>query len=242
MAWGRRSWPASRRGCPPVPDVTPLRVVIADDHYLVREGVRQLLELDASVQVVATASDAAELVAAVRAYGPDVVMTDIRMPPTHTMEGVEVAHQLRSTYPSLGVVVLSNHADAGYALELFRDGTDHLAYLLKDRVGDRDQLLAAVRAVARGGSVIDPTVVEGLLTRRARQQQSPIGRLTARERDVLEAMASGLSNTAIAERLHLSVSGVEKNVNAIFLKLDLRSEPSVHRRVGAVLAYLSHPG
>lgn len=224
-----------------MPD-TPLRVVIADDHYLVREGVRQLLELDGAVQVVATAPDGPALVAAVDAHRPDVVVTDIRMPPTHTMEGVEAAHRLRAAYPSLGVVVLSNHADAAYALELFRDGTEFVAYLLKDRVGDRDQLLAAVRAVASGGSVIDPTVVDGLLSRRARQQQSPLSRLTDREREVLEAMASGLSNTAIGERLHLSVSAVEKNVNAIFGKLDLRSEPSLHRRVGAVLAYLANPG
>lgn len=225
-----------------MPDVAPLRVVIADDHYLVREGVRQLLELDGAVRVVATVSDVPDLVAAVEAHRPDVVVTDIRMPPTHTMEGVEAAHQLRETHPSLGVVVLSNHADAAYALELFRDGTEHLAYLLKDRVGDRDQLLAAVRAVADGGSVIDPTVVDGLVARRSRQQRSPLSQLTDREREVLEAMASGLSNTAIASRLHLSVSAVEKNVNAIFGKLDLRSEPSVHRRVGAVLAYLAHPG
>lgn len=224
-----------------MPD-TPLRVVIADDHYLVREGVRQLLELDGAVQVVATAPDGPALVAAVDAHRPDVVVTDIRMPPTHTMEGVEAAHRLRAAYPSLGVVVLSNHADAAYALELFRDGTEFVAYLLKDRVGDRQQLLGAVRAVAAGGSVIDPTVVDGLLSRRARQQQSPLSRLTDREREVLEAMASGLSNTAIGERLHLSVSAVEKNVNAIFGKLDLRSEPSLHRRVGAVLAYLANPG
>jgi DNA-binding NarL/FixJ family response regulator len=224
-----------------VPDPA-LRVVIADDHYLVREGVRQLLELDGAVHVVATASDVPGLLAAVDTHRPDVVVTDIRMPPTHTMEGVEVAHRLRAADPSLGVVVLSNHADAAYALELFRDGTEYVAYLLKDRVGDREQLVGAVRAVASGGSVIDPTVVEGLLSRRSRQQQSPLSRLTDREREVLEAMASGLSNTAIASRLHLSVSAVEKNVNAIFGKLELRSEPSVHRRVGAVLAYLANPG
>jgi DNA-binding NarL/FixJ family response regulator len=224
----------------PVPD-HPLRVVVADDHYLVREGLRQLLEVDDAVQVVATASDAAELRAAVAHEEPDVVVTDIRMPPTHTVEGIEVAHTLRAERSTLGVVVLSHHADAAYALELFRDGTEYLAYLLKDRVGDREQVLGAVRAVAVGGSVIDPTVVEGLLNRRSRQEQSPVSRLTARERDVLEAMAAGLSNGAIAERLHLSVSAVEKNVNAIFVKLDLRNEPSVHRRVGAVLAYLAHP-
>ena len=219
-----------------------LRVVVADDHYLVREGLRQLLEVDGAVDVVATASDVPQLLAAVQAQAPDVVVTDIRMPPTHTMEGIEVAHALRADDPRLGVVVLSHHADAAYALELFRDGTEGLAYLLKDRVGDRQQVLGALQAVAAGGSVIDPTVVEGLLNRRSRQERSPVSLLTARERDVLEAMASGLSNSAIAERLHLSVSAVEKNVNAIFTKLDLRNEPSVHRRVGAVLTYLAHPG
>jgi DNA-binding NarL/FixJ family response regulator len=223
-----------------VPDQAP-RVVIADDHYLVREGLRQLLEIDDAARVVATADDVPGLVTAVERHAPDVVVTDIRMPPTHTMEGIEAAHRLRASFPSLGVVVLSHHADAAYALELFRDGTDHLAYLLKDRIGDRDQVLGAVHAVTAGDSVIDPTVVEGLLNRRSRQEQSPVSRLSGRERQVLEAMAAGLSNGAIAERLHLSVSAVEKNVNAIFLKLELRNEPSVHRRVGAVLAYLAHP-
>lgn len=224
-----------------MPEGVSLRVVIADDHYLVREGVKQLLELDGAARVVATAADVPELVASVEAHEPDAVVTDIRMPPTHTLEGVEAAHLLRARWPALGIVVLSNHADADYALELFKEGMSGLAYLLKDRVGDREQLLAAVRAVAAGGSVVDPVVVEGLVHRRARHDASPLARLTERERDVLEGMASGLSNGAIARQLHLSVSAVEKNVNAIFSKLELADEPSVHRRVGAVLAYLAHP-
>lgn len=225
-----------------MPDAAPLRLVVADDHYLVREGVRQLLEVDSGVRVVGTAADLPELLALVETHRPDVVVTDIRMPPTHTMEGIEAAHRLRRAWPSLGVVVLSNHAEAAYALELFRDGMEGFAYLLKDRVGHRDQILAAVRSVADGDSVVDPVVVDGLLHRQARQDASPLSRLTEREREVLEAMASGLSNGAIAVRLHLSVSAVEKNVNAIFTKLGFGSEPSLHRRVGAVLAYLAHPG
>lgn len=218
-----------------------LRVVLADDHYLVREGTRQLLELDGQVVVLASVENAVRLMAAVDEYEPDVVITDIRMPPTHTLEGIEAAHRLREKRSDLGIVVLSNHVDPDYALALFKDGMAGLAYLLKDRVGDRDQLLAAARAVAAGESVIDPAVVEGLVHRRSRQESSPLRRLTDRERDVLEAMAAGLSNSAIAARLHLSISAVEKNVNAIFTKLGLVDEPTTHRRVGAVLAFLAHP-
>lgn len=219
----------------------PMRVVVADDHYLVREGTRQLLELHGEVIVVATVSNAELLHAAVAKHAPDAVMTDIRMPPTHTLEGIAAAHRIRAAWPSIGVLVLSNHADTDYALQLFAHGMSGLAYLLKDRVGDRDQLLAALRAVVAGESVIDPVVVEGLVHRRARQQTSPLSRLTDREREVLEVMAAGRSNAAIAAQLHLSVSAVEKNVNAIFSKLGLIDEPSTHRRVGAVLAFLAHP-
>lgn len=180
-----------------------------------------------------------ELLATAEESRPDVVVTDIRMPPTHHLEGIEAAHELRARYPKLGVVILSNHADYGYALELFKDGTQHLAYLLKDRVGDRAELLRAIRETAERGSVVDPIVVEGLVSRGGREGRSSIDSLTPREREVLEQMAGGRNNAAVAEALHLSVSAVEKNVNSIFAKLGLSEERSTHRRVAAVLAYLA---
>ena len=215
----------------------PLRVIVADDHYLVREGVRQLLELGGEVEVVAGVGTAVELLDAVGKQPVDVVLTDIRMPPGHHLEGIEAAHTLRAQHPEIGVVVLSAHADDAYALELFRDGTAGLAYLLKDRVGDRSELLRAVHAVAAGGSVIDPLVVEAMLRRRSRARGSVLERLTPRERDVLEQMATGRSNPAIGEQLFLSVSAVEKNITAIFTKLGLTEERTQHRRVAAVLAF-----
>lgn len=224
-----------------MPDQTPphpLRVVIADDHYLVREGTRQLLQLDVAIEVVDCVGDAEELLAAADRLRPDVVVTDIRMPPSHRLEGIEAAHRLRELYSSIGVVVLSSHADQEYALALFENGTSGLAYLLKERVGDREELLRAIRETAAGRSVIDPVVVEGLLERRARHEKSRVALLTARERQVLEAMAGGRTNAAIADSLHLTVSAVEKNINAIFTKLDLSEEPTTHRRVAAVLAFL----
>jgi DNA-binding NarL/FixJ family response regulator len=204
----------------------------------VREGVRQLLELGGEVVVVAGVGTAVELLDAVERQPVDVVLTDIRMPPGHHLEGVEAAHALRERHPEIGVVVLSAHADEAYALDLFRDGTTGLAYLLKDRVGDRSELLRAVQAVAAGGSVLDPLVVEAMLRRRSRANGSVLDRLTPRERDVLEQMASGRSNPAIGEQLYLSVSAVEKNITAIFTKLGLTEERTHHRRVAAVLAYL----
>jgi DNA-binding NarL/FixJ family response regulator len=218
----------------------PIRVILADDHYLVREGTRQLLELGGEVTVVAAAADAAELLAAVQRQPADVVVTDIRRPPGHHMEGIEAAHAIRADHPDVGVVVLSNHADDAYAIELFRDGTAGLAYLLKDRVGDRDELLGAVRATAAGGSVIDPVIVESLVRRQTRRDSSRLEELTDRERSVLEQMAIGRTNGSIAEALHLSVSAVEKNINSIFTKLGLAEEAHVHRRVAAVLAFLAH--
>jgi DNA-binding NarL/FixJ family response regulator len=216
----------------------PLRVIVADDHYLVREGVRQLLELGGEVQVVAGVGTAVELLDAVGRQPVDVVMTDIRMPPGHHLEGIEAAHAVRAHHPGVGVVVLSAHAEEAYALELFRDGTAGLAYLLKDRVGDRSELLRAIRAVAAGESVIDPLVVEAMLRRRSKATGSVLERLTPRERDVLEQMATGRSNPAIGETLFLSVSAVEKNITAIFTKLGLTEERTHHRRVAAVLAFL----
>jgi DNA-binding NarL/FixJ family response regulator len=217
----------------------PLRAIIADDHYLVREGTRRLLEQSGQVAVAAAVGTADELLDAAGRLRPDVVVTDIRMPGGRWragMEGIDVAHRIRAAHPGAGIVVLSAFADALYAFELFKDGTGGYGYLLKDRVGDLAELLDALRAVATGGSVIDPKVVEGLLARRAvRGQGDP---LTPREQDVLREMAHGRSNGGIARALSVSVSAVEKNVNSIFTKLGLESSPDTHRRVAAVLAYL----
>jgi DNA-binding NarL/FixJ family response regulator len=227
-----------------------LQIVIADDNYLVREGTRQLLEASGEVTVQAAVGSAPELLDAVRRRRPDAVLTDIRMPvpaaangdQTPAMEGIDAAHAIKMSEPRVGVVILSQYADESYAFELFRNGTAGLAYLLKDRVGDLDQLLSALRAVAAGGSVIDPQVVDALVSRRARLQSSPVARLSPRELDVLREMAQGRGNAGIARALHLSESSVEKHVNAIFTKLDLASEQQVHRRVAAVLTFLRDAG
>jgi DNA-binding NarL/FixJ family response regulator len=218
--------------------VLPLRVVIAEDHYLVREGTRRLLEDSGAVEIVAAVGTAADLLDAVRRLTPDAVITDIRMPPGHHMESIEAAHAIRAAHPSVGVVVLSQHADSVYAFELLKDGASGLAYLLKDRVGELDELLRALREVVLGRSVIDAQIVEGLVGRRARRAASSLERLTPREREVLREMASGRTNAGIAEALVLSESAVEKHVNAIFAKLGLSAEHQVHRRVAAVLAFL----
>jgi DNA-binding NarL/FixJ family response regulator len=216
----------------------PLRVVIAEDNYLVREGTRRLLEDSGEVDIVAAVGTAADLLDAVQRLTPDAVITDIRMPPGHHMEGIEAAHAIRATYPSVGVVVLSQHADSVYAFELLKDGASGLAYLLKDRVGELDELLRALREVVLGRSVIDVQIVEGLVLRRARRAASSLEGLTPREREVLRAMASGRTNAGIPETLFLSESAVEKHVNGIFAKLGLSAEHQVHRRVAAVLAFL----
>jgi DNA-binding NarL/FixJ family response regulator len=216
----------------------PLRVVIAEDNYLVREGTRRLLEDSGEVNIVAAVGTADDLLDAVQRLTPDAVITDIRMPPGHHMEGIEAAHAIRATYPSVGVVVLSQHADSIYAFELLKDGASGLAYLLKDRVGELDELLRALREVVLGRSVIDVQIVEGLVLRRARRAASSLEGLTPREREVLRAMASGRTNAGIAETLFLSESAVEKHVNGIFAKLGLSAEHQVHRRVAAVLAFL----
>lgn len=218
-----------------------LRVVVAEDHYLVREGTRQAL-LRAGLEVVAAVSNALELEQVVVREAPDVVVTDIRMPPDHGTEGLDAAQRLRVTHPRVGVVVLSQYADAAYAMRLLADGTDGRAYLLKDRVGDPAQLVAAVRAVADGGSVIDPDVVATMVAQSSRRTRSPLRDLTDRERDVLELMAQGRTNTGIAEALHLSTSTVEKHSTSLFQKLGLSDEPQVHRRVAAVLAFLHDQG
>lgn len=216
-----------------------IRVVIAEDHYLVREGTRRLLESSGDVEVVAAVEDTDALLRAVEHLHPDAVITDIRMPPDHQMEGIEAAHTIRDRYPDMGVVVLSQYATSRYAFELFRDGTTGMAYLLKDRVGDVDELLRALEQVTTGGSVVDPQVVEGLMRRRQRLAGSLLDTLTERERDVLARMAEGESNATIAESLFISLSAVEKHINAIFAKLALSpDETERHRRVAAVLTFL----
>jgi DNA-binding NarL/FixJ family response regulator len=214
-----------------------LCVVIAEDNYLVREGVRRLLEDSGRVSVEAVTANADELLSAIRRRAPDAVITDIRMPPSHHMEGIAAARTIRAEHPEIGVVVLSQHTDESYALELFRDGTSGLAYLLKDRLGDVDDLVHALHEVASGGSVVDPAVVETLVSRHTRVAASPLSMLTSREIDVLREMAQGKTNAGIEQALHLSASTVEKHVNSIFGKLQLADEP-VHRRVVAVLRFL----
>lgn len=215
--------------------------VLADDHYLVREGLRQLLESAGTVSVVTAAGNAGELLDAVRRFRPDVVISDIRMPgPSFRpgFEGIDAAHRIRAEYPEIGVVILSQYRDALFAFELFRHGSEGLAYLLKDRIGNLDELLGAINAVRSGGSVIEPKVVNGLVARHIRRGGAAPGELTPREREVLGEMALGKSNAGIARSLHLSVSAVEKNVNTIFHKLGLENTPDVHRRVAAVVKYL----
>jgi len=216
-----------------------IRVVLAEDHYLVREGVRRLLEAEPDLEVAAVCGDLDSLLAAVEAEHPDVLITDIRMPPGGQDEGIQAAEQLRRTDPEVGVVVLSQYVQPGYALALLEGGTARRAYLLKERVEDVDQLVAAVRAVAEGGSVVDSKVVDALVTAKARAESSPLQELTPRERDVLRAMAEGKNNAAIAESLFLTERSVEKVIHSIFSKLGLTWEPSVHKRVKAVLFFLA---
>ena len=220
----------------------PLRVVLAEDHYLVREGTRRLLDGHPDVDVVAACGDLDSLLAAVDAELPDVVLTDIRMPPTGTDEGIRAAEQLRESQPTIGVVVLSQYAEPRYALPLLGRGTAGRAYLLKERVADVEQLVAAIRAVAEGGSVVDPKVVEALVAENARAEQSPVHDLTPREQDVLREMASGKNNAAIAATLFLTERSVEKVIHSIFLKLGLGWETSIHKRVMAVILYLAEGG
>ncbi len=217
----------------------PIRLVIADDHLLVREGVRRLLETDPDIEIAAVCGDLDSLLDAVAAEHPDVVVTDIRMPPGNTDEGIQAAQRLRTTDPDMGVVVLSQYATPSYALALLEGGSAGRSYLLKERVLEPEQLVSAIRAVAGGGSVIDPKVVEALVAEDARSEQSPIHELTARERDVLREMAEGKSNAAIGETLFLAERSVEKLIHAIFLKLGLTWEPSVNKRVKAVIIYLA---
>ncbi len=212
-----------------------MRVVLADDWKLLREGLAELLG-QAGFEVVGRAGDAEDLLRKVGAHRPDVAVVDVRMPPTHTDEGLRAAAEIRGRFPGTGVLILSQYIDEAYAVELFGGGADGLGYLLKDRVADLDRFVDAVRRVGEGGSVLDPEVVATMLGRR--RDQDPLAVLTAREREVLELMAEGRSNHAIGEQLVISQRAVEKHVTGIFEKLELPSEAETHRRVLAVLAYM----
>ncbi|MBX3285747.1 MAG: response regulator transcription factor [Actinobacteria bacterium] len=216
-----------------------VRVVVAEDSLLVREGVCRLLELSPGIEVAAAVEDLPGLLAAVAQHAPDVVLTDIRMPPTGTDEGIQAATQLRRDHPDMGVVVLSQYAEPAYALRLLEDGSGGRAYLLKERVGDPDELVGAIEQVAGGGSMIDPKVVDSLVAARSRRPASPLDRLSPREREVLAEIAQGHNNAAVAAHLVLSPRAVEKHINSLFSKLGLSEEPDVHRRVKAVLLYLA---
>src|SRR4051794_19691420 len=211
------------------------RVVVADDSYLVREALGFLLDTDPRVELVARCRDVAELAAAVEAEVPDVVVTDIRMPPGGDDDGIVFADRLRNTHPGIGVVVVSQYADPRYALRLLERGSERRAYLLKDRLAERETLIAAVYAVARGGSVVDPKVVEALIG----AHDTGLGDLTPRETEILRHMAKGESNQAIADRMLVSKKAVEKHINAIFMKLRLTGSEDVSRRVKAALIYLA---
>ena len=215
-----------------------LRVVIAEDNLLVREGVVRVIDHSDGVEIVAAVGTYDELIAAAIEHAPDVVVTDIRMPPSGTDEGIRAAQRLRETHPDMGVVVLSQYAEPGYALTLFAAGSEGRAYLLKERVGDVEQLLSAVRAVAARGSVIDPKVVEALVRARSGPADSRLAQLTAREHEVLAEMAQGKNNAAIADALFLTERAVEKHTNSIFAKLGLSEEHNTNRRVRAVLLFL----
>jgi DNA-binding NarL/FixJ family response regulator len=215
-----------------------IRVVLAEDHLIVREGVRRLLETQHDVEVAAACGDLDSLLAAVDTEEPDVVVTDIRMPPGNTDEGIQAAKRLRETHPDVGVVVLSQYTTPSFALALLDGGSAGRSYLLKERVHDVEQLVSAIRTVAEGGSVIDPKVVEALVAENARGAESRLDQLTPRERDVLREMAAGKSNAAIGESLFLAERSVEGVIHSIFLKLGLSWETSVHKRVKAVILYL----
>ncbi|MEA2403420.1 MAG: hypothetical protein QOE08_67 [Thermoleophilaceae bacterium] len=216
-----------------------IRVVVGEDSLIVREGIGQLLAASPTVEVVATCGDYDSLVGAVERERPDVVLTDIRMPPSQTDEGIRLAAALREQYPEIGVVVLSQFTEPEYVLALLDAGSDRRGYLLKERVHSRGTLVSAIDSIARGGSVIDPKIVDVLVNERARADRSPLGQLTDREREVLAEIATGKSNNAIAESLVLTKRAVEKHINAIFMKLGLAATDDVSKRVKAALMFLA---
>jgi len=215
-----------------------IRVVLAEDSFIAREGIVRALEGIDEVDLVATCGDLDELRAAIDETAPDLVLTDIRMPPTNTDEGIRVAEELRDSHPEIGVVVLSQHAEPLYATALFDKGSDRRAYLLKERLKDREELGRALHEVAAGGSVVDSKIVEELLALQRRREDTRLDQLTPRELEILGMIAEGKSNTAIAEALVITKRAVERHINAIFWKLDLGESEDVSRRVKAVLLYL----
>lgn len=217
-------------------------LLIVEDDYLVREGARAVLEAHPRVRVLGTAADPAGTVELLARTDPDVVLLDIRMPPTYTTEGIDLARRIRKERPSIGIVVLSQHDDPEYALELLKGGSDGVAYLLKERLGDAERLVQAIEQVRERGSVLDPRIVTALLEAQRRRTASKLAGLTPRELEVLELMASGRGNLAIARELSISDRSVEKHTNAIFRKLGLAEEVELNRRVAAVLFFLQRSG
>ena len=215
-----------------------IRIVVAEDNFLMREGIREVLDEEADVELAGLAPDYTTLMNLVDRERPDVVVTDIRMPPTETDEGIRAANELRTSRPEIGVVVLSQYVDPLYAVRLFEHGSARRAYLLKERIGHRRDLMDAINEVAKGGSRVDPAVVEMLVAERTRSDHSPLTQLTAREREVLAQVAQGKSNGAIAASLYLTKRGIEKHINSIFAKLNLSDEHDVSRRVTAALMFL----
>ena len=220
----------------------PIGVVVAEDSYVIREFLTATLSATPEVELVAVCSNGKELETAIEVWDPDVVLTDTRMPPTHGEEGVRIAAQLRETHPHVGVVVLSQYAEPAYALRLLEQGTSGRAYLLKERIRDKEELIRAIEAVAHGGSVIDPIIVDVLIAARTRVAKSRLAQLTPRERELLAEIAAGKSNGAIAQSLVLTKRAVEKHVNSIFSKLDLPETQDVSRRVKATLIFLAEEG
>jgi DNA-binding NarL/FixJ family response regulator len=216
-----------------------LKVILAEDNLLVREGIQQILALEPDIEVVGSCGDLPELMEAIERESADVVLTDIRMPPGQVDEGLQVASWLRDAHPDVGVVVLSQYAEPSYALELLESGSERRGYLLKERVHDASQLRAAIEAVAQGGTIIDPKLVDALVLGKARLERSPLAELTPREREVLAEIAQGKSNSAVADSLVLTKRAVEKHINAIFLKLGLAFADDVSKRVKATLLFLS---
>ncbi len=220
----------------------PLRVVLCDDSFLVREGVAALFADTPDIELVETVTDAASLLRAVAGLAPDAVLTDIRMPPSFTDEGIVAARRIRREHPDVGVVVLSQYAEPQYAFELLADGVAGLGYLLKERVSQLDELVRALHDVARGGSALDPKIIETLLARKDHEENTPLLGLTEREREVLQEVATGRSNASVAKTLFMSERAVEKHIGSVFQKLGLAEEDGLNRRVAAVLAFLEASG